>query len=96
MIPRLLIRIGSRYLPILEVSVSDEAITGISIDDLELVALAKAVEQIAGINILDKAIKMVEVEDVTLYEVEIEDGPLYVVVIHDRAIRDTAATEEPT
>ena len=80
----------------LEVSVSDEAITGISIDDLELVALAKAVEQIAGINILDKAIKMVEVEDVTLYEVEIEDGPLYVVVIHDRAIRDTAATEEPT
>lgn len=96
MIPHLLIRIGSRYLPMLAVSVGDVAITDLGADDVGLTALVKALAALTEALARDRAMAKVVVVEVALYATEVEDAAVTALAVAERLIADVDVTEEPT
>ena len=74
MIPLLLIRIGSRYLPILEIIVSDAAVTGAKIDDGPITEIDKGISILVEITIRNRAMAEVLVTDRLIVDIESGDS----------------------
>ena len=74
MIPLLLIRIGSRYLPILEIIVSDAAVTGAKIDDGPITEIDKGISILVEITIRNRAMATLAVTDRLIVDIESGDS----------------------
>ena len=74
MIPLILIRIGSRYLPILEIIVSDAAVTGAKIDDGPITEIDKGISILVEITIRNRAMATLAVTDRLIVDIESGDS----------------------